>query len=112
MQFKAAILIFAINLLGCDASRSHEKALSEWRRNEAILNVAIKQGDFDSDQYFRSIIFFQTTTGIVIRGNGSTLGLVPNQDTTQDIRSIKRWCEINCRNLYWDKKTNSVKLIQ
>jgi hypothetical protein len=110
MSSRLTALFFLMTFLACDARQSHDKAISEWRHNEEIVNIAISKGDSDADQYLRSVTFFQSVTGIVIRGNAGTFGLVPNQYTAQDLASIKQWCKKNCRGLYWDEETQSVKL--
>jgi hypothetical protein len=100
----------AVIVMACGVNRSHEKALSEWRRNEKIVDVAIKGGQFDPDRYLQAAIFFHEVTGLIIRGNAGTLGFLPDRYSAQDFAQVKKWCKKNCQNLYWDEKTHSVKV--
>lgn len=106
----SALFAVALAIAACSASRSHDKAFSEWRRNERIIDNAVKEGRSDSDEYLRAVIFFGKVTGLEIRGNTSTFGLLPNEYTAYDFMQVKSWCKKNCRYLYWDEESQSVKV--
>lgn len=105
----SALFAIALAIAACSASRSHDRAFSEWRRNERIVDNAVK-GRSDCDEYLRAVIFFGEITGLEIRGNTSTLGLLPNEYTARDFMQVKNWCKKNCRNLYWGEASQSVKI--
>lgn len=111
MRFRLSVLfVVAIFVVTCGVDVSHERALSEWRRNEEIVDVAIREGRSDADQYLQSVIFFGRVTGLSISGNASTFGLLPDKNTARDFLKVKEWCKRNCQNLYWDEKSQSVKV--
>lgn len=86
-----------------------EKALGEWRRNEAIVMQAV-EGLSDPDELLKAVNFFQDLTGITVRGNTTTFGLTPDQHTKPDLEKLRRWYRRNHARLFWDDATNSVKL--
>ena len=106
---KVGLTLAVLAAASCRASESHQKALSEWKRNEKIIETAVKQGKSSEDTYLQANIFFYDVTGIAMSGNATTFGLVPDEHTAKDLERIKKWCSMHCQKLYWDEKSNSVK---
>jgi hypothetical protein len=106
MVFIFALLAF----IACAADKSHQRALLEWGRNEKVVEAGIRGDHSDEDEYLGAVIFWGKLTGISIRGNASTFGLLPNKDTARDFAEVQEWCKRNCKDLYWDESSKSVRL--
>ena len=108
-----AICIFAVlAVIACAADKSHQRALVEWDKNKKIVEAGIRGDHSDEDKYLRAVIFFGKLTGLPIRGNAGTFGLLPNKDTARDFAAVQEWCRKNCKNLYWDESSRSVKMAE
>lgn len=104
------ILFSAIITLSCVDAGLHERALLEWKKNEEVVENAVKGKRFDPDRYAASVLFLHDITDITIRSDGTSFGLLPNQYTSQDLALVKKWCKKNCRKLYWDEVSHSVRI--
>jgi hypothetical protein len=93
------------------ASRAHEnKAEQAWRENEAIIRNALAGKTHSTEKFGSACEFFEKLTGIVIRGNGSFFGWLPNQDTATDFERVEEWYATHQKLLYWDEGSKSVKV--
>jgi hypothetical protein len=115
----------AISLLyGCDAkevnlgpktspasSTMHPNSADEvWKENERVVRNALGGKTYSIDKFGAACGFFETTTGIVIRGNGSFFGWLPDQDTATDFKKVEEWYAVNRDRLYWDEASKSVRV--
>lgn len=114
--FAAMLTVLAfIALAGCghktpsaERTMDNETALREWRRNEAVLVKAI-EGESQADELLETVIFFHELTGIVVRGDGTTVGYLLDEEAKDDLLRLQRWCEQHCDELYWDRSSRVVK---
>lgn len=109
------VLIFTL-VLACkpkdaleQSNKLDARALKEWHRNETMVREALK-GSFDPDKFLEAVIFFKDLTGISIRGNTTTFGLIPDQHTQEDFGRVMRWYIENKYRLVWDEADKSVRL--
>ena len=82
-------------------------------RNGKGTNLLLRgpsRGGSNPDELLDSVDFFWRLTGIPIRGNGSSVGLLANKDTDHDLKLVQAWCKENCDRIYWDEKEKVVKL--
>lgn len=81
-----------------------------WRKNEKIVDNALSGRGYSVEEFGRACDFFEKTTGIEIRGNGSFFGWLANGDTAVDFKKVRAWYSVNHDRLYWDKVSKSVKV--
>jgi hypothetical protein len=115
MRYLSALTILQCLLLGaCGLGHrlDHgDRVHAEWQRNEAILQRAI-WGVSNSEELDGSLRFFYELTGLTIRGNYSTFGFFPTEETKEDLRTLREWYKVNRDNLYWDEQDQAVKFRQ
>lgn len=80
-----------------------------WHKNERIVESALN-GVTVNEGFLEASIFFEELTGIAIRGEGTTLGWLPNAQSENDFRRIQAWHEENKHRLYWDYVHKKVKV--
>jgi hypothetical protein len=112
-----AAVIFVVIALSSPGCRKKDvvtpvvdaRAAAVWGNNEKIFEKALN-GHWENDEFDRACVFFEDLTGIEIHVNYSTLGLLPTEETPQDLVRIRDWYKMNKNRLYWDEATGTVKL--
>jgi len=94
--------------MGCNDGKARERAIAEWKRQEAAVERALSSGPSTVEDFEQATLFFWKLTGISIGSDLTPLGFLPNRYTAQDLEKVKVWCRRNCDRLYWDEKSNSV----
>ncbi|HEY7214040.1 MAG TPA: hypothetical protein VIC28_05380 [Thermoanaerobaculia bacterium] len=87
----------------------HAKAEVIWREHESALRRAV-EGALLNDEFADACEFFRKVAGIEIRGDGSHIGWIPNENTRADLEKVHDWYEENGARLYWDDRSQSVKV--
>jgi len=112
MRLEIVSILTALVIVACPSGKSHQRALLEWKKNEKMVGDAIAGKGVDEDEYMRAITFLSKLTGMPIRGNPSTFGMLPNEDTARDFAAVQDWCKRNCKYLSWDDRSQSVKVLK
>jgi hypothetical protein len=109
LVYSLSTLIILLVLFGCKEREARERALVEWRRNEAAVERSL-HGPSVVEDFEQATMFFWKLTGISIRSELTPLGFFPNRYTAQDLERVKKWCRRNCDRIYWDEKSQSVRV--
>lgn len=120
--FKVTLVGGLFLLPGCDKANNrsdpslqHERTPAVnvdeiWRKNEKIVTNALNGRGYSVEEFGRACKFFEKTTGIEIRGNGSFFGWLANRETAVDFKKVQAWYSVNHDRLYWDEASKSVKV--
>lgn len=84
-------------------------AEAEWARQLSIVERAIA-GYHENDNFSEACAFFENLTGIVLHGDGNTLGWFPTEKTASDIPRLRAWYGENHSRLYWDEVAEKVNV--
>lgn len=79
-------------------------------KNEAKVASAVGGGTYSPEEFAEACMFFTRLTGLEIRGNGTYLGLLPNEHTADDLKSVQEWYRKNNERIYWDEGAQAVKV--
>jgi hypothetical protein len=101
-------LIFAF--ITCLAfHKQDKKALVVYEQNLAIVKYRIdNRKDFNLMEVYGAILFFNRVTGIISHSGGGAAGAF--DPTREDYSNWKKWLRKNKDRLYWDEKSQTVKV--
>lgn len=105
MKWILILLIFS----SCTLSKCHdEKACTFFEEQLSITKKAIEGEQVDVGQINNAILFFENITSISSESSGNYLGRF--SPIKEDYKRWKSWYDKNKHQLYWDGKSEKVKL--
>lgn len=110
LMFFAGILIallFACGAKDLSHLKGHERAVAEWEKHYSVLRWAVI-GISSEGEMMDACRFFYDTAGVSVRGVGTPFGLMPNEETKEDLKRLRAWYKANKDRLYWDDQAGSV----
>ncbi|GAA4436490.1 hypothetical protein GCM10023188_29610 [Pontibacter saemangeumensis] len=112
MKLKNLFLIVLCIAYSCVAAKQdYDKAYQEVENRLQIIKGYIDNGDSDpSLRRVEAIIFFENLTGIVSESDGNDIGKM--EPTESDYQKWNKWYILNKSRIYWDSKTENVRLIE
>src|SRR6185369_2943597 len=98
--FAEIFILAAIGACQQDAGNS-DPVEKFWKQKEAIVSSALNGITMGDRQYLDACIFFERTTGITLRGDGTYFGWAPNEHTREDFKCVQEWYKHNKGKLCW-----------